>query len=162
MIAPPMARRPLTWVRDDDQLILTGAIDEATHMSELVGHQRNNRLVLDLAGVTFINSVGVREWIRMQTAAAATGVRIELRRVPDIIVNQLNITPATRGVSVVSSFYAPYECDDCELDELFLVEIAAHGAVLAKKQLPAVTCHSCHRAMEPAYPPEVYLAFLVG
>jgi len=162
MDAPLMARRPLTWHREDDQLLLTGAIDESTRLSDLAGHARGNRLVLDLAGVTFINSVGVREWIRMQTAAAALGVRIELRRVPDIIINQLNITPATRGVSVVTSFYAPYECDDCDIDELFLVDIAAHGSVLARKQLPPVTCGDCRRAMTPAYPPEVYLAFLVG
>jgi len=157
---PAMSRRPLTWHRDDDVLILSGAIDEATRLSDLVGQARDNRLTLDLVGVTFINSVGVREWIRIQTAAAAIGVRIELRRVPDVIINQLNITPATRGVSVVSSFYAPYECDDCDVDELFLVEIAVHGATLTRNQLPSVICRSCHRAMDPAYPPEVYLAFL--
>lgn len=141
--------------------MLSGTIDETTRLAELVGQARDSRLALDLAGVTFINSVGVREWIRMQNAAAVIGVRIDLRRVPDVIINQLNITPATRGVSVVSSFYAPYECDDCEVDELFLVDIAVHGATLARQQLPSVICRTCHRAMEPAYPPEVYLAFLI-
>jgi anti-anti-sigma regulatory factor len=157
---PAMSRRPLTWHRDDDVLILSGSIDEASRMAELVGHARDERLTLDLVGVTFINSAGAREWIRMQSAAAAIGVRIELRRVPDVIINQLNITPATRGVSVVTSFYAPYECDDCEADELFLVDVAEHGATLTRNQLPSVICRSCRRAMDPAYPPEVYLAFL--
>src|SRR5215831_15869533 len=81
-----------------DALVLAGTIDEAAGMVALVLHAKNGRLVLDLRDVAFINSIGVREWIRMQQAAQAAGVRIELRRVTEPIVHQLNIVVATRGV----------------------------------------------------------------
>ena len=38
--------------------------------------------------------------------------RIELRRVCEPLVHQLNIVPAARGVSMVTSFFAPFHwCD---------------------------------------------------
>ncbi len=155
-------RQPLTWYRDHDQLVLAGRLDDRANLVDLVGHARAGRLVLDLAQVTFINSLGVREWIRMQQAAAAIDVRVELRRVTEPIVHQLNIVPATRGVSIVSSFFAPYECADCEEDHEMLVDVVKHGSTLALGQPPLLPCPDCKRAMVLAHPAELYLAFLRG
>ncbi|HEY5946699.1 MAG TPA: hypothetical protein VIV40_14450, partial [Kofleriaceae bacterium] len=79
----------------DGQLLLSGAIDETAGLMELLGRASGGRLVLDLAGVTFINSLGVRDWIRMQAAATQGGVQIELRRVAEVIIHQLNMIIAT-------------------------------------------------------------------
>src|SRR5690242_20174052 len=96
-----------------DALAISGAIDEAASMHELLGLARNGRLVLDLGGVTFINSLGVRDWIRMQASAQKAGVSVGLRRVAEPLVHQLNMIVATRGNATVSSFFAPYACDAC-------------------------------------------------
>src|SRR5437868_10514204 len=122
----PSGRQPMSVSVAATGVELKGAIDEAAQLVPLVAHARSGRLVLDLAGITFINSIGVREWVHMQREAAAKGVRIELRRVAEVIIHQLNIVPAARGVSIVSSFYAPYQCEACELDEECLIDVSAH------------------------------------
>jgi DNA-directed RNA polymerase subunit RPC12/RpoP len=141
---------------------LSGVLDETVQLPRLLQHQQGGRLVLDLDAVTFINSPGIREWIRMQQAAAAANVRIELRRVAEPIVHQLNIMPAARGVSLVTSFYAPYVCDDCDAENLVLLDVTTHGADLAKQRAPMITCPDCKRRMELAHQPELYFMFLGG
>src|SRR6195952_4114257 len=109
----------------DGALVLTGAIDETTRLGELLFHPavaaHGNRMVLDLAGVQFINSLGVRDWIRMMTAAQRAGVEIELRRVSEPVVHQLNMIIATRGTARVTSFFAPYTCDTCGREDTLLL-----------------------------------------
>lgn len=141
---------------------LAGAIDGTSGLSRLVDYAKGGRLVLDLGGISFINSLGIREWIRMQHAAAAANIRIELRRVAEPIVHQLNIMPAARGVSIVTSFFAPYVCNDCDSEVTMLLDVYTHGADLAKQRPPAMTCPDCKRALEFAHPPDLYFMFLAG
>ncbi len=153
-------RTAVTWQVREDEIYVAGSIDERADMVALVAHAKAGKLALDLAGVTFINSIGVREWIRMMHAAAAAKLRVELRRVTEPIVHQLNIVPAARGASIVSSFFAPYACDHCDREDLVLIEVAQHGRTLARQQAPAIACDVCHRPMVFGEPPELYLGFL--
>ena len=143
-------------------LTLAGAIIENANLVRMLDHAKDGRLVVDLGGVTFINSLGIREWIRMQQAAASTRVAIELLRVAEPIVHQLNIMPAARGVSIVTSFFAPYICDDCDQEHTMLLDVRTHGADLAKQRPPAMKCPDCKRDMEFADPPDLYFMFLAG
>lgn len=145
-----------------DQLFLEGVIDENANLVELLDRAKNNKLVLDLAGVRFINSIGVREWIRMQQTAATIGLAIELRRVCEPIVHQLNIVPAARGVSMVTSFVAPYECEHCDAEHETVLDVRLHGSALAKMQAPSMPCPDCKRPMVFASEPELYLTFLAS
>ena len=145
-----------------NHLTLAGAIDEHAQLVRRLDHAKDQRLVLDLGGVTFINSLGIREWIRMQQAAEGAKIRIELLRVAEPIVHQLNIMPAARGVSIVTSFYAPYECDNCDSEHLMLLDVRTHGADLAKQVAPAMKCPDCGHAMDFADPPDLYFMFLAG
>jgi anti-anti-sigma regulatory factor len=153
-------RQPLSHRVVGAGVELTGSIDETAKLLDLISHARGGRLVLDCAGVTFISSYGVREWIGMQNAARDAGVRIELRRVAEVLVHQLNIVTSTRGVSIVSSFYAPYECAPCEYEHQALIDVTAHGAALARRKPPAVACPSCGKPMTFSDPPDLYLSFL--
>jgi len=145
-----------------NQLTLAGVIDETANLPRLLDHARDGRLVLDLAGITFINSLGIRNWIRMQQGAAGAGLRIELRRVAEPLVHQLNIMPAARGVSIVTSFYASYVCNACDHESSCLIDVRSHGPDLARMRPPAMTCPECSRAMELAESPELYFSFLAG
>ena len=135
-------------------------IDETANLARLVDHASDGRLVLDLAGITFINSLGIRNWIRMQQAAEALQLRIELQRVAEPIVHQLNIMPAARGVSLVTSFYATYVCDDCDAEQSVLLDVRTHGANLAKMRAPTTPCPDCNHDMQLAESPELYFTFL--
>lgn len=150
----------LQIVRDADQLVLSGAIDETAGLHELLARAEGGRLVLDLGGITFINSLGVRDWIRMQAAATQAGIQIELRRVAEVIIHQLNMIIATRGTARMTSFFAPYACDRCGREESLLVDAVASGAQLAKLEPPAMTCPECGGPMAFNDFPERYFSFL--
>ena len=143
-----------------DGLYLAGAIDETAGLLDLVGRATGADLTLDLAGVTFINSLGVRDWIRMQAAATKSGVRIVLRRVSEPVVHQLNMIIATRGTGMVQSFYAPYACDACGREDSLLIDAVAHAPALVHMQAPPMTCPECGAQMAFNDFPERYFSFL--
>jgi hypothetical protein len=146
----------------DGQVVLSGAIDETAGLHDLLARADGGRLALDLGGITFINSLGIREWIRMQQAAATAKLSIELRRVAEPIVHQLNMIVATRGTARVTSFFAPYACDRCGREESLLVDAVASAAQLARLEPPAMTCPECGGAMAFNDFPERYFSFLSG
>lgn len=144
----------------DGQVLLAGAIDENAGLHELLGYAQAGRLVLDLAGITFINSLGVRDWIRLQAAATQQGIAVELRRVAEVLVHQLNMIIATRGTARVTSFFAPYACDACGREESLLVDAISHAPGLAQLQPPPMTCPECGAPMAFNDFPERYFSFL--
>lgn len=148
---------------ENGALMLAGAIDETAGLMALLGRaDSQNRLVLDLGGITFINSLGVRDWIRMQAAATQQAIKIELRRVAEVIIHQFNMIIATRGTSGVTSFYAPYACDACGREETVLIDAVANAAQLQALQPPAVPCPECGAQMAFNDFPERYFSFLTS
>ena len=152
----------LTCEVKGNSLTLAGSIDENADLLRLLDHERDGKLAVDLGGIQFINSLGMRNWIRMQQAAITANIRLELRRVAEPLVHQLNIMPAARGNSIVTSFFAPYECDDCDHEHLMLLDVRTHGKDLARKQAPPMPCPDCNRGMHFADPPDLYFMFLGG
>jgi anti-anti-sigma regulatory factor len=141
-------------------LVIGGALDETSNLIDLVKRASSGKLTLDLAAVTFINSLGVRDWIRMQAAATEAGVAVELRSVSEPIVHQLNMIVATRGTSSVTSFYAPYACDACGREESRLIDAVATHADLAAMKPPPMTCPECSQPMAFNDFPERFFSFL--
>ena len=137
--------------------VISGAIDERAQLASLVPSAQNGKLVLDLGGVTFINSLGVREWVRLQTAARTAGVKLQLRRVAEVLIHQLNIVPAARAASEVQSFFATYVCEHCDEEQDELLEVAKLGI-----EAPPAVCRQCKRQAVLAEAPELYLSFLSG
>jgi hypothetical protein len=150
----------MTCERRGDRWSLEGPIDEQANLMALLTHEENGKLVLDLGGITFINSQGVREWIRMQDAATAANIQIELRRVVVPVVNQLNIVPATRGTAKVTSFYAPYECEECDKSQVMLIDVKTHNADLDAMHPPPLMCPDCRSTLSFSNPPELFFLFL--
>ena len=147
-------------VNRDGVIELSGAIDENARLTELVPASRGGHLVLDLAGVTFINSLGVRDWIRMQQGLTERGVQVTLRAVAEPLVQQLNMIIAARGTAQVASFFAPYACDGCGREDTLLVDAVAHAASLARLEAPPQHCPECGGTMAFNDFPERYLSFL--
>ena len=145
----------------NDQLVLSGSIDETSALMELLARAHGGRLVLDLAGIAFINSLGVRDWIRMQAEATKLGIAVELRRVSEPIIHQLNMIIATRGTAQVASFFAPYACDACGREDSLLVDAVANAAALAQLSPPRMHCPECGAQMAFNDFPERYFSFLV-
>jgi anti-anti-sigma regulatory factor len=142
------------------ELRIAGSLDESSALLDLLGRARGGRLVLDLAGVTFINSLGVRDWIRMLAQAQQQQLDVELRRVAEPIVHQLNMIVAARGKARVTAFYAPYACDACGREDSLLIDAVEHRSQLAKLASPAQTCSECGAKMVFSDFPERYFSFL--
>jgi anti-anti-sigma regulatory factor len=157
-----MTERRVQLQSSDGVVTMSGMIDETAGLGELLGQAKGGKLVLDLAGVTFINSLGVRDWIRMQARATEQKIQVELRRIAEVIVQQLNMIVATRGTATFVSFYAPYACDACGREESLLVDIAANRDQLAQLQPPAMTCPECGAQMAFNDFPERYFSFLTA
>ncbi len=160
IVSPHETRGRMTITDQGDALILAGAIDEAAALHELPQRARNGHLVLDLAAITFINSLGVRDWIRMQASAQKGHLAVELRRVAEPLVHQLNMIIATRGSATVTSFFAPYMCDACGREESLLIDAIANADRLIKLDPPPMTCPECKSQMAFNDFPERYFSFL--
>ena len=150
----------LTYEQRGDKLALSGAIDDTANVLGLIKHAVRGRLVLDLGGIQFINSIGVREWIRFQQAAAAAGVQLELHRVAVVLVHQFNIVPATRGTAQIRSFFAPFFCEDCDAEHDMVLDERLHSDELRDRVAPPMKCPTCKRLMPFRDPPELFLTFL--
>ncbi len=81
-------------------------------------------VVLDLDGVTAINSVGIREWIKWIKALPGNA-QLSLRRCPKIVVDQINMVAGFLPANArVESFYVPYYSDATGNEKMVLFE---HG-----------------------------------
>jgi len=127
------------------RIALEGAIDDQAKLLPVLEHaNRQRQLALDLGGIRFINSIGVREWIKLLAAAAKQNIALALHRVPVVMVHQLTI----------HSFMVPYVCGDCDFETDF--ELTATEA----KTTPVKACPDCKKDMSFRDPPEIYLGFL--
>lgn len=139
---------------------LSGRLDESSTLGPLVELLVAPRVVLDTAGIHFINSIGVREWIRLMRGLAAAGRRIVLVRVSEPLTAQLSMVLVAREGAEVVSVNAPYECAQCRREETVLVEIGPHRADLLAMRAPTFTCPECGGRLELADLPERYFLFV--
>lgn len=92
-----------------DCLTLKGNIDEDASFAPATAE--GAQVTVDLGGVTAINSVGIREWIKW-TKSLPSGCKMVVRNCPKIVVDQINMVlgflpPGAR----VESFFVPYYSD---------------------------------------------------
>src|SRR6478672_10611028 len=135
-----MQRAAFTCERKGDVFMVGGSIDENAQLVPLVRWTVKGVLTLDLGGVQFINSLGVREWVRLQTAARDANVKLVLLRVAEVLIHQLNIVPAARLASSVQSFFATYLCDWCGNEQDELIDVEANRTALLAMKAPAASC----------------------
>lgn len=152
MSGTPAARR----------LILAGRIDDTAPLVGLVDQVRAAQLVIDTGGIVFINSIGVREWMRFLRALVATGTQIRLENVAEVLVTQMNVIPELRAGAVITSVQAPYACEGCGAEVTQRVEIAAHDVVLRAGGAPVLVCPECGGRLVLADYPDRYFSFLRG
>lgn len=103
---------------------LQGHIDEDATFNgvELAGA---SKVVVDLDGVTAINSCGIREWVKwIRTAPPAAPV--VYRKCPKVIVDQINMVAGfLPDNGKVESFYVPYYSDNSGNEKMILFKDGA-------------------------------------
>jgi eukaryotic-like serine/threonine-protein kinase len=131
---------------------LSGEITEEARLDSLADEIRPPTVVLDLEGIRRINSLGVRDWLRMVSAIEAKGVSIVLERVSVPVVYNLVSISGFEGHGSIRSVFAPYWCRRCDEEGQTLVQIGPGAAELAT----AVECRRCRAPMELNDLPELY------
>lgn len=132
-----------TAVASPGRLVLAGKIDERAGVADLANTVPPGRLAVDLAEVTYINSLGVRDWVMFLRRLAARGVAVTLERCADVMVLQMNMITDARGQATVQSFFAPFACDGCGWEGAALVVTDEVGAVVAQGKTPETDCPEC-------------------
>jgi anti-anti-sigma regulatory factor len=136
----------------------SGEIDENTDFSELTGRLTGN-VVFQLQQVRRINSCGVREWVNF-VRDLPTVTELTFTHCSPAIVTQLNMIYNFRGGAKLRSFYAPYICDECDVEEEKLLDIESNFGEGKELEPPEFTCQTCKGPLEFDDLPDHYLAFL--
>jgi anti-anti-sigma regulatory factor len=142
---------------DGTEVTLFGRIDDAAPISELAPKIARGQVTIDTDGVSFVNSYGMREWIRLVRALRERGDTVVLARVADVLMAQLNLIAELRTTVKVASFHAQYVCPHCGAESAPLVDAVIHADMLARLQAPKLPCPECGTAMELGDFPERYL-----
>ena len=135
---------------------LAGRMDDASPLTEIAAALPPGDVVIECGGVTFVNSFGTREWLRLLRALSERGT-VTLERVADALMTQMNLIPEFAERARITSFHAQYLCPACGAHAAPLIDAVAHAAQLAAMRMPPVTCRECGAAMESADFPERYL-----
>jgi serine/threonine protein kinase len=139
---------------------LQGRIDESFDGSAL-GASLTGPVLFDMGGVERITSFGVREWLEMMAALAATeDVDPYLARCSEAVVTQLSLIRTFAGRAKVISFDVPFLCNDCGNTFVRALDCAADSPVIVGERPAMTRCARCggeaHLDDDPAY-----LAFAV-
>jgi hypothetical protein len=137
--------------------VLTGRIDDSCQLGEFASRLPPGDVVIDTGGVTFVNSIGMREWGRFVRALRERG-SVTLEAVADVLMAQMNLISEFLGTVRITSFHASYLCPACGFEASLLIDALAHAAALRQLQAPALPCPECRAAMELADFPERYLS----
>jgi DNA-directed RNA polymerase subunit RPC12/RpoP len=140
-----LERRPAsTWVA------LSGTINEATDLGPLASVA--GPLVIDLAELHRINSVGVRIWMDFVRGREKAGVELVFERCSPIMVGQMSMITHFMGTrSRVKSVHVPYLCSACNHEQLQVLEVSPGIQVTA-----AIACPRCSSRMNLDELPETY------
>jgi len=144
---------------DGDLVTLTGEVDDQATLSDLT-EQLGKKVTVDLKGVRFINSVGVREWIVFLGSLTEKGVAVVLRNCSEPMVHQMSMVVEARGTAEVESFCAPFLCDDCASERSLVLDVQQNLAELKARRVPAQKCPDCGGTMRFDDFPNRYLLFL--
>ena len=140
---------------DNTRVVLKGDFTEATSFDDLLPAMFG-RVDFDLSQVTYMNSLGVREWCDFLRRAPIQGYEFHACSIPFVL--QASMVADVLGRGTVASFFAPYHCDLCDHQEDRLMQSAA---VLAADCVPpSFACPRCTGKLELDDLPDRYFAFL--
>lgn len=139
------------------ELTLFGRIDDAAPLGTLLDQVGHGEVTIDTDGVSFVNSIGMREWIRLIRGLRERGDTVVLTRVADVLMAQLNMVSEMKDKVRIASFHAQYVCGACGAESAPIVDATEHAASLAKLVAPKLPCPECGQPMELGDFPERYL-----
>lgn len=140
---------------DATRVRLQGRLTESADFAPVLQAMRTSHAVLDLEGVTQINSCGVREWMHFVHALGQRVPQVDLVRVAPPMVRQINMISNFTGDTAVRSVMLPYYCESCGHEQT-LTHVIGGGQEVPDE----VRCEACGSRSEFDDLLETYLSFL--
>lgn len=138
---------------------LQGDFTEITDFSALVKRLEDETLIdFNAAAVRYISSAGVRAWC--QFLAALDNKTYSFRHCSIAFASQAAMVPMVIGTGAVHSLEAPYLCEECDREELRLLETKALVHEDGHIFPPQLACTVCNGELEFDDVPDRYFAFL--
>lgn len=129
------------------------------------------RCILDLGEVTYLNSVGIRDWSlflkSFKTAPGGGGGapkprEIVFDRCTDEVVRTMNMVTNFHYRLPVRSLFRAYGCEHCGHEQTVLLREGVDYQVGQMPDTPAQHCAQCAKISEPFVLDEEFFQFLVG
>lgn len=137
---------------------IAGELTETARLGEQELGESASKIILDLQGISRINSYGVREWLRF-VRKARPGTAIVYERLSPSMVSQANLVADFLPNGAVRSVLAPYYCERCNKAIELLLDVEKDlSAGLAS--LPTPSCAECSEPLSFDDVPQSYFAFL--
>lgn len=147
------------------EISVEGPISEKASLFE-INLQTFKEIRLNMSKVTFINSIGVKNWI-LWTYRIPADAKLYLDECPFVIVNQINIVHGfIPKNAVVTSFLAPFLCDNCSHEQTVKLAQNVHYFYSSDQsesslKLPEnMKCPKCGGTMEPDFILEKTFGFI--
>lgn len=136
---------------------LEGSIGESSPIYGLL-IDGSDELVIDMNGVTYVNSIGVKNWIGW-TGRLPQDFPIKLMNCPHVIASQASlVTGFTPQNVTIESIRLSYYCDSCAYEDLRLVVrgVDYQYATTDQPQLIQLPSHQiCPKCSKPEFEPDI-------
>ena len=138
---------------------LSGSIEENVNFEQLIGPPPGE-LRVNCKGVTRINSVGVKSWIKYFQTLQAKSVKLTFDECSTAIVEQMNLISNFGCGGTVESIYVPFSCGNCKSELLGLFKVEALKKI--NFQIPDLKCSKCGGSAAFDDIPEEYFNVAMG
>jgi len=145
--------------RDPKSVVLhfQGSLDGSLDMSA-IRVDPTKKLVLDVAGINLIDSVGTRGWVKW-IMGLPSELEITLENCPGAFIEQVNMIQGfLPKQATIESFFVPYYCETCKIVSTKLMSVGEIGK--QKKVSEYVPCETCGDVTEIDVTPETYFKFV--
>lgn len=132
----------------------SGSIEENVNFDQLVG-PAPAELVVNCKGITRINSVGVKSWIKYFQSVKNT--RFVFQECSTAIVEQMNLISNFTCGGTVESIFVPFSCGNCKSELVGLFRVDALKKI--NFQIPDLKCSKCGNMAKFDDIPEEYFNF---
>lgn len=147
------------------QLEIGGDITEASDLGvrfKELGLPGDARLRIDCRQISYINSVGIKQWISLFEEYRLAGTPLAFHGCSPAIVSQLSLIANIMRKDEIESVQLPFACPNCHRDQVIERTVAelAPPAEGGEPRIPQPVCEKCSSPLVFDESPAEYLHFL--
>jgi hypothetical protein len=120
---------------------LAGSIDDTTDLFKAVGVPTEKKATFICDGITRVNSVGVKIWIKYFLLLKERGVEVTFDRISAALVDQLNSILNFNVGGKILTVQLPFQCNNCKKQFFNYADVSVCRNYL--EGVPDAACPQC-------------------